>query len=864
MIILTPNRRLTAFSLQQFNAQQLAVDHACWLTPEIYPLEVWLMQIWQLCLDNNLASYRPLLTPKQQQLLFERIIQKNSATELLRVSATAENAIQAWRFLKQWRIDLKKLAAYAAYTPDTAAFYVWMQAYLLWLDENQYYDLQLMVDRLIDLVPQIVAFLPQQICLRGFNELIPQYAALFDALAAHGVQIARDHLTSEGAQVIKSGFENFKYEIFGAAAWAYELLEADDQQTVGIVVPNLEQERSFIHEHFLPGFAPGWVNISAPLPLASYTLISSSLQILGLATTIINYNDFSKLLRCPFIANFASACNARAVLDRRLRDAVEARIAWPKLLQLIAGECPDISNSIEQFVLQIDKLHGKHSATHWAQQMQRLLQCWQWAGDVLIPKPIPEDDLGYTAAAVGELNKQEQDLLSCWLMLLEEYSRLDTVLEKHTYAQALQLVQRLANETPFLPSETGITKIHILGLLEAEGLVFDHLWVCGMRSDTWPPMANPNPFIPIELQRQYALPHSSAQRELEMAQKYTANLQLGARHSVVFSYPKLVDDYNVLPSNLLAHIPEEKLNFKHAAVPFVAMPLETWSDTQAPTFTETYVPGGATSLRLQAQCPFKANAELRLYANPLNDPQTILTPMLRGSLVHEVLENFWRQCKSHAQLVSYTADELETMLSKIIHTALEAWQRDLPQTLTSNYVALEAHRLYKLIARWLAYEAKRNAFVVYQLEEKTLVTVGPLQINMKIDRIDQVDGNYVIIDYKTGETNMAHWFTQPDQPLYEPQLPIYAVSVKHDVAAVTFATLRGPELKFVGVAAEENLLPNVKPMDDWHTMQKEWRRKLAATADEFVAGYAAVDPFSTEVCNRCKLQSFCRIYEQLQ
>lgn len=855
MIILTPNRRLTAFSLQQFNVQRLSTNNKSWITPDIFPIETWLHELWTLCLDQNLASFRPLLNTKQQHLLFEQIIQRDSGeNELLRVNATAQNAVQAWKFLKQWQVNLRNVAAYADFNIDTAAFYRWLQAYLLWLDEQQYFDFHLMVDCLINLVPEITNLLPTKICMRGFNEFTPQYAALFAQFAANGVEIISDQLTAPGASVVKSGFENAKFELHAAASWAQECLDVNEEQSIGIVIPNLEQQREFVHNTLGIAFPNGWVNISAPLPLAKYDFIGSALQILHLAEPIVEYNALSVLLRSPFILSNYFAHNQGALLDRMLRERVEAKVEWQKILNLLPEDAIEIRSCIINFSAEFSELRGKHEAHYWVVQLQKLLQIWSWPGDSLTAAS------GWQKKYIDQdINSKEMDLLTCWSALLEEYCKLSVVLPKHSYTECLQFIRRLATEIPFLPSETGLTKIHVLGLLEAEGLAFDHLWICGMSREAWPPAANPNPFIPLELQREFDLPHSSAQRELLMAQKYTANLQQGARKSVVFSYPKLVDDYTMQPSNLLAHLPEVEMKFKHASMQFIPDPLEIWQDIMAPAFTEAYVGGGAGSLRLQAQCPFKANAEIRLKAKPLEVPLTILDAAQRGSLVHAVLENFWQKCKSHAQLVTYAGAELEQVLQTIIQDILQVWQRELPFTLTNNYIMLEAHRLYKLIARWLDYETRREPFVVYQLEKKTLISIGPLQVNIMIDRIDQVDNNFVIIDYKTGETQMNHWYTEP---IYDPQLPMYVVSASNNIVAVAFATLRPQDIKFTGIAEEDNILPNVKAMEGWRELQQDWRRKLATTAQEFVDGNAIVDPFSPQICSYCQLHALCRINEQ--
>ena len=61
------------------------------------------------------------------------------------------------------------------------------------------------------------------------------------------------------------------------------------------------------------------------------------------------------------------------------------------------------------------------------------------------------------------------------------------------------------------------SNVQVLGPLEAAGLGFDQLWLCGMQADRWPAPARPNPFIPQPLQRRLQMPHASAQREWAFA-----------------------------------------------------------------------------------------------------------------------------------------------------------------------------------------------------------------------------------------------------------------------------------------------------------------------------------------------------------
>ena len=76
-------------------------------------------------------------------------------------------------------------------------------------------------------------------------------------------------------------------------------------------------------------------------------------------------------------------------------------------------------------------------------------------------------------------------------------------------------------------------------------------------------------------------------------------------------------------------------------------------------------------------------------------------------------------------------------------------------------------------AALLRAEARRAPFRVRAVEQESVVTLGPLTFNVRIDRIDELaDGTIAIIDYKTGErATSADWF---GERLRDAQVPLYA------------------------------------------------------------------------------------------
>ena len=61
---------------------------------------------------------------------------------------------------------------------------------------------------------------------------------------------------------------------------------------------------------------------------------------------------------------------------------------------------------------------------------------------------------------------------------------------------------RMAAETLFQP-ETPEVPVQVLGLIEAAGMTFDHLWVMGLSDEAWPTPVHLNPFIPVHLPVSY-------------------------------------------------------------------------------------------------------------------------------------------------------------------------------------------------------------------------------------------------------------------------------------------------------------------------------------------------------------------------
>ena len=80
--------------------------------------------------------------------------------------------------------------------------------------------------------------------------------------------------------------------------------------------------------------------------------------------------------------------------------------------------------------------------------------------------------------------------------------------------------------------------------------------------------------------------------------------------------------------------------------------------------------GGANLLKYQADCPFQSFARIRLHALNREIPDTDFDFLLRGKLIHRILEIFWKKVRTRTELANlYKTEKLSALLSHTIQHA---------------------------------------------------------------------------------------------------------------------------------------------------------------------------------------------------
>lgn len=873
-VVITVNQRLARHLLEKVGRAYVNAGEAAWLSPVVMSFDVWLRECWTQRFDTPSraalvpALNKTLLTLEQSLVLWEQVIRKLSGVELLNIPATAKAASKARRFSLQWRIDSSNDFNTGA---DIARFKQWHKAYKDELSKGKWLDDAQLLAVVSDLMEQSCLPRPEEVILVGFDVFTPSQKDYWALLESKGCAVSEYSPNTKACAPHVFLAIDSKQEITVMAQWARERLEENPNTAIGIVVPELESVRQTLETAFKEAFYPSATyavdvlrekpyNVSLGLPLLSYAPIQQTLRLLQFFNQPLAFKDLSLLLRSSFISAGESERGQRARLELLLRKRSVLTCSIKKLrnqLQPEEGEqslCPMLYLALNKIIEQPTKRPNRVMPSEWVDVFRGLLTAIGVQGD-------------------RGLSSTERQVFKAWDERLLTFGALDTVHGVIDYPTALSALRCLMADTVFQP-KTPLVPIQIMGLMEVAGHTFDALWVSGLHDRCWPPAPQPSPFLSIVEQRKQGLIQSSAEHQHKHAKQVTQNW-LSSAQTVIFSYASsngetpqlkspLLDEFaEVSAETLLKQQPinrlEQRLGGKH---------LSLIEDISGPVVeTEGITRGGVGVLKDQSACPFKAFAHFRLAANAVDEPEPGIDARLRGTLVHRSLEAVWKKIKTHQALCALSDDETQSLVNVEVSKVVEH-ESSRTRILKNAFGRLETQRITSLLLDWLVIDKEREPFTVVDTEHKQVLTIGPLQLNTVIDRIDTLeDASTAIIDYKTGETKIGRWFSERPE---EPQLPLYSTFGIEGVHSISFAQLKKGTAKYVGLSDRNEHFSALKNLSDikvkadeveWAAQMERWKTVMTNLCDEFVAGDARVSP-TKKACDYCDLTSLCRINEQ--
>lgn len=867
--LLTGNVRLAQTLTRAYHQARHEQGESVWESPDILSWQAWLGRAFSEARVAH-AGLTPatLLNDAQEQMLWEQVVIELEGRErLLQIHAAARQAREAWRTVQAWRLPWPFPAALLS--EDSRAFSAWAAAFHARCHDARLLEPARLADALAGAWREQPPSPAPRLILAGFDELTPRQHSLLRVIENAGGAVEMLEAPSRANQAVSLACDDRAGEYLLAARWARARLQDRPGARIGVIVPELQSRLGEIERVFEAVMTPGAsspagalpFNISLGRPLAAQPLVADALLLLDMSsrTTRWPLEELSRLLRSPFILAGTSEAAARAILDVELRETGHAEISLNPLITRLSrnGRCASFTAMLLAWRGALDKLPTRQSFGRWSMELNGLLKQLGWPGE----RPI---------------DSHEHQAMQAWGDVLAGMARLDAVSGQVGLNEAVARLRALAAERVFQP-ESAPAPVQIMGVLEAAGQSFDYLWISGLHDGVWPPPPRPNPFIPYRLQREYGVPHASAERELDFTQRVTRRL-LASAPELVLSYPLREGEQDLSPSGLLAEIaaarPEQLACWPDALYSDVligAATLESFDDPKGPALArDELAEGGVGLFKAQSQCPFQAFARYRLHARPLSWPEPGLDAAERGSLVHGVLQYFWSQTGDHASLCALDADRLGELVEWAANRALREHRRLPLDSPLPPLLNVERQRLTRLALDWLQIEKQRAPFQVAAVEQNQSCGVGGIRISGRVDRLDRLgNGDLLLIDYKTGRCNPRHWFdTRPE----EPQLPLYAVTAPQAVNGVAYAQLRPGDMRLQGVADQEGIASGIKAVEDgkqiegvvdWACLLEHWRGVLNTLGEEYRAGYAEVAPLAyPRTCAYCPYGNFCRIDER--
>jgi probable DNA repair protein len=692
-------------------------------------------------------------------------------------------------------------------------------------------------------------------------------AASQEALRRWGTSVIEPRAGSTPVTVACADDDDHELELI--AAWCRAHLETDASRRLLVIDSRLRQRRGLYDRMLSQTLSPSeWLSaspraqslvyaIEGGRPLSEFPLITHALLSLRLVTGRLRFDEVVRWLRLPFLDGTDHM--AGAAVEEWLRAGRRLELTAEELArELERAAVPTLTLVAARLRQASGTLSGERRvAAEWSPRLLQALRQLGWYGS----RPLRSD---------------EQQTVARWHALLDEYAALGAWLPRCSAADAVSTLADLASERNFDPASVA-APITLTDSHDDPVVSYDAIWVAGLDAAQWPPPPRPDVFIPLPLQVRAGIPWASAVRQAETA-KRSLTAWRAATPDLTVSWARLEGDAHRAPSPLLARLESQTSPAASSVTPLSMRlrqaSLEAFEDVQgAAVDTTRTVAGGVTPLALQAECGFHAYAQVRLAAEELEEPAPGLDARERGMLMHKALELVWIKLKDHFHLQSSDRQLRGPLIADSVEAAVVAvFRGHVPLELRAA-VDREKHRLEKLIEALLQEEQRRPSFEVVALEARREVNIAGGRFEIRIDRIDSIEGGgFAILDYKSGEPRAPRW---QEQDVRDPQLLTYLLAeAGRNVQALANVSLAGGRARFSGRSSRAGILPNVKglpgldpkkvPAEEidaaWHVECERWLQGLARIAADYIAGRAPVQP-ATDVCRNCHLTILCRRVE---
>ncbi|MGP0171102.1 PD-(D/E)XK nuclease family protein [Pseudomonas sp. NCHU5208] len=863
-LILTSTERVARRLKQSAALLQAAAGQKAWFTKgKIQTITSWIESTWLALMPDE-----QLLFPVQELAMVKSVIDQSGLLPANMISSTsaARRVGQAYSSVYKYEIPIDRERF--AFRAEYEAFFQWKGLLDAACAAKQCVFRAHLPGLLLKAIQAGEVVVPETIAIVGMTKLNPAEEAVFRALEAAGCTLRIVSTVGEKATPTLVRAHNSAAEFAEVAQWVSKQLKPYVETPLAapqlaILVPDIRTYQAPLLDalslHASPGSllpsGPGgesrapW-DISSGESLGSRPVIRSAMDILSITPSEADPEAFSRVLRSQWIAGEVTESSSRAMVDVWLRDNMGMNMSGTDFLRAIGAykgdAVPDFRKRYAGYLEALMSGEMNRYPSEWADQFNQSLIAMGWPGE-------------------REVDSATFQTLKAWDEALMLFRTLDAQLGTVQYERAYMWLREIVDTRQFQPRIAHVAPVSILGYEDAIGLNFDAVWVVGAANTVLPSRMEPSPFIPVELQVAAGILEASSDGALEHAQVVTSSL-LSVSDKVTVSCAHHNEKGAAIGASELfgswpapTERPASKGDFLDQLLGGLNRAVFAEEEVPAVTADElSTLKGGVQIFKDFAEEPFFAFARNRLGATPFPEPVVGLDPRIQGTMVHLVLELFWREVKTSWNLKSFGQEDLYSLVASKVAEASEKLLNKLGWRYGQRLIVLEQRRLSSLCVEWLELEKQRTLeFEVIAFEEPFDITIGEVALTVKMDRRDRVyldadrtEYREIVHDYKTGSSMRMTSLNATS--MTEPQLPIYATQPDYEakgIKPISGISLAQVNLKSLGFHVRSDftaaLLPGEKTNSDavnteekWAAQCEAWDKQLHEMSEDFMAGVA--------------------------
>lgn len=836
--ILTATQRLSSNLLK-------AYAQAGWVSPPaISTWEGWTQSLWEHVVWHSSSPQPTLMSRWACQTLWRHVVAQHDRSAPASVQETmATQAAQLAGWCHGAGRDPLQADPLYHDDPDWFLFLTWLKEVRAWEEAHHAFPPEALNARLAPLLGSdlLASQCPKRLLLVGFDQLWPTQTRVLDALEAQGTRWERHQGTTQATESQHTA-PNTESAWYHAVSHAKAWLEEHPEGHYGLVLFNAPDHRkAFVRVLDAIFEQPSALKVthktqkpyhfSGGEPLAHQAVISSALCWLQGMAQPLSASWATATLQSPY--HKASAHVPHHTLCAWLEAQSEhATWLWSDLLPQWT-ETQSLAQALSPLVPQPGE--------------QKTTQAWMlWAQEVLTTVGWPGERV---------VNSQEFQAVQQWEQLLQCLAQHQPINPTSTAALWVSELVRHTSHTMH-QSQDHDARLHVLGHLEVAGQPFDALWVCGMDDETFPPPAQPHPFMPLMLQRSWDMPHATAERQWRISQAWLDHLRT-LSPELIYGHAAQHQERPLQISPLVRHVPPCTWAWAPLVPP--AWPREPVPDSPVALRHEEGNSWSAQALMAQAVCPFKAFAAHRLRLSEPQEPERYPGPALRGQVLHACLATLGQEARNQD---GWRALGPERMQAVVDHHVGDMKQHLHPEPWTELIVGVERERLLGLLQAWRLRELARDPFETVAVEAPQVWREQGQIFRFRIDRLDRTDQRMWLMDYKTRRFGVQAWL---QEPLVWPQMPFYAQAMATPVSGVVLVTLNqdGMDWQSVHDDPQEGLVHHderrtLKLSSSWEQLKASWRERAQEWVRAFKSGEVAVAPVDPSACRGCSWQGICR------